>query len=70
MNQRRFYMEESDLLKKLHGPFFPTDIRKEEKVRAILTLEQTGKKIETEVWRLSPLGIELIPTHEYKIKKG
>jgi predicted GNAT family N-acyltransferase len=47
-------------LTNVHGPFTPHDVRPNETISALVTHPTTGEEIEVQVWRLSPIGLELV----------
>jgi predicted GNAT family N-acyltransferase len=54
------FLKESEFLQSLHGPFFPSDIRKGENISARIDFVDRSDSINVQVWRLSPLGVELL----------
>jgi len=70
MSSVRKYLNESELLKSLHGPFFPSEVRSGENIKASIECEDLRGSEELDVWRISPLGIELIYKSHLKLKPG
>ena len=61
----------------LHGEIAPAEVRLGEPVSAKLIFQRKENGVETSpqvipcrVWRLSPLGIELIPSGDVQLKTG
>ena len=50
--------------KELHRPVYPTDIRTEDSVAARLRKSPTGQFFDVRVWKLSPLGVEIVGVPE------
>lgn len=53
-------LQDIDIIKNLHGPFFPSDIRAGEPLSATVFTSEFEEGVEMRVWRLSPLGVELL----------
>lgn len=56
MSTARKFVHESELLKNIHGPFFPSDVREGENISATVEIDETKEVFEYRVWKLSPLG--------------
>lgn len=70
MKQVRKFVEES--LSSIHGPITPADVREGDLVFAKVLRLEDGLKRESvlRVWRISPLGVELLSTESGSFKKG
>ena len=44
----------------LHAPFYPADVRVGERVSATVSVEGSDEEHQLRVWRISPLGVELL----------
>ncbi len=59
-NNRTFSALPEDELKLVHSPFYPVEVRRSERYRAIIVSHKFNSEIKLDVWRLSPLGVELL----------
>ena len=70
MSSARKFIQESEFLDSLHGPFFPADVRQGQNVSAKLSVENEQFSHDLNVWRLSPLGVELLNDKDVEIHRG
>ena len=59
---------EANYFSEVHGSITPAEVRAGEPIRAILSSAINGSVLSKEVvvWRLSPLGIEVVLPHEFQ----
>ena len=70
MSAAKKFITQSEILQSLHGPFFPSDVRAGEPISATLKIEETQQTYSLRVWKLSPLGIELLNDENILLEKG
>ena len=62
-------IDSEDLVTSLHKPFRPQQVYAGEQITAVIEMEG-GDSVELQVWRMSPLGVELMSPTRLDIKRG
>ncbi len=63
---------EQEVVSEIHGPFIPAEIRDGDHISAkVISIDQKFKfESKLRVWRMSPLGIELVCNNDARLPKG